>query len=107
MAEKLDPKELVTFKELLMANSIQVDAIAQLLIEKDIITKEEFFAKLKQASDNHYQKETNYAKIKPLRNTIAREDQRYGSDRKDCAGFDIHFLFRLCRGKHSDNSSPE
>jgi len=34
MAQKLDPKELVTFKELLMANSIQVDALAQLLIEK-------------------------------------------------------------------------
>jgi len=31
--EKLDPKELVFFKELLMANSIQVDALAQLLIE--------------------------------------------------------------------------
>ncbi len=48
MAEKLDPEELVSFKELLMANSIQVDAVAQLLIEKGIITKEEFFAKLKQ-----------------------------------------------------------
>ena len=43
MAEKLDPEELVKFKELLMANSIQVDAIAQLLIEKGIITEEEFF----------------------------------------------------------------
>ena len=29
MVEKLDPKEIVSFKELLMANSIQVDAIAQ------------------------------------------------------------------------------
>ena len=48
MVEKLDPKELVSFKELLIANSIQVDAVAQLLIEKGIITKEEFFAKLKQ-----------------------------------------------------------
>ena len=47
MAEKLDPKELVSFKELLMANSIQIDAIAQLLIEKGIITKEEFFDMLK------------------------------------------------------------
>ena len=47
MAEKLDPKELVSFKELLMANSIQIDAVAQLLIEQNIITKEEFFAKLK------------------------------------------------------------
>jgi hypothetical protein len=34
MAEKPDEKELVTFKEMLMANSIQVDAVAQLLIEK-------------------------------------------------------------------------
>ena len=34
MAEKLDQSELVSFKELLMANSIQVDAITQLLIEK-------------------------------------------------------------------------
>ena len=32
MAEHLDQNELVSSKELLMANSIQVDAIAQLLI---------------------------------------------------------------------------
>jgi len=31
MAQKLDPKELVTFKEMLMSNSIQVDAVAQWL----------------------------------------------------------------------------
>ena len=55
MAEKLDPEELVSFKELLMANSIQVDAVAQLLIEKGIITKEEFFSKLKQVQ-SEYQK---------------------------------------------------
>ncbi len=53
MAEKLDPKELVSFKELLMANSIQVDSVAQLLIEKGIITTEEFFAKLKQVQSEH------------------------------------------------------
>jgi hypothetical protein len=47
MAEKLDSNELVSFKELLMANSIQVDAIAQLLIEKGFFSKEEFFAMLK------------------------------------------------------------
>jgi len=34
MAEKLDPKELVSYQEILYANSIQVDALAQLLIEK-------------------------------------------------------------------------
>lgn len=27
MADKLDEKELVTFKEMIMANSIQVDAV--------------------------------------------------------------------------------
>ena len=48
MAQKLSDKDLVSFKELLMANSIQVDAIAQLLIEKGIITREQFFAKLKE-----------------------------------------------------------
>ncbi|MBU4259633.1 MAG: hypothetical protein KKI12_04230 [Proteobacteria bacterium] len=53
MAEKLDPKEIVSFKELLMANSIQVDAIAQLLIEKGFFTKEEFFAKLKQVQGEY------------------------------------------------------
>ena len=46
MAEKLDPSELVNFKELLMANSMQVDAITQLLIKKGIFTKEEFFDRL-------------------------------------------------------------
>jgi hypothetical protein len=48
VVEKLDQKELVTFKELVMANSVQIDALAQLLIEKGIITEQEFFAKLKQ-----------------------------------------------------------
>jgi len=48
MAKKLDDKDIVSFTELLMANSIQVDTLSQLLIEKGIISKEEFFLKLKQ-----------------------------------------------------------
>ena len=47
MAEKLDDRELVSFKEMLIANSIQVDALSQLLIEKGIISEQEFFTKLK------------------------------------------------------------
>ena len=47
MAQQLDPSELASFKELLMANSIQVDALCQLLIEKGLITQQEFFTKLK------------------------------------------------------------
>ena len=48
MARKLDDKELVSFEELLRANSIQVDALSQLLIEKGLITEQEFFVKLKE-----------------------------------------------------------
>ena len=47
MAEKLNDSETVSFDELLMANVIQVDALSQLLIEKGLITEQEFFTKLK------------------------------------------------------------
>ena len=57
MAEKLDEKELVTFKEMLMANSIQVDSVAQLLIDKGIITEEEFHAKLSQVMREYQEKQ--------------------------------------------------
>jgi len=57
MAQKLNDKDLVNFKELLMANSIQVDALAQLLIEKRLISQEEFFKKLKEVqSENESRK---------------------------------------------------
>jgi hypothetical protein len=59
MAERLDDKELVTFKEMLMANSIQVDALAQLLIEKGLISEEEFFSKLKQVQSEYRVKNGN------------------------------------------------
>ena len=48
MAEQLDQSELVSFKELLVTNSIQVDTLTQLLFEKGIITDDEFYTKLKQ-----------------------------------------------------------
>jgi hypothetical protein len=55
MARKLDDREVVTFKELLMANAIQVDAAVQLMIEKGFFTKDEFFSKLKEVQ-YEYQK---------------------------------------------------
>ncbi len=48
MVQKLDDEELVSFEEMLVANSAQVDAAVQLLIEKGFFSKEEFFDKLKQ-----------------------------------------------------------
>ena len=56
MAKKLDPAELVSFKELLMANSIQIDALCQLLIEKGLITQQEFFDKMKQVQTDYQNK---------------------------------------------------
>ena len=58
MLEQIDPKELVRFQELLMANSILVDSLTQLLMEKGIITNEEFIAKMKQIQ-SEYQKTDN------------------------------------------------
>ena len=58
MARKLDDRELVSFKELLMANSMQVDALAQLMIKKGFITKEEFFDMLKEVQAE-YQSRSN------------------------------------------------
>lgn len=56
MAEKLDEKELVSFKELLMFNTIQVDAVTQLLIDKGVFTEDEFYAKLKEVGDEYKRK---------------------------------------------------
>jgi hypothetical protein len=53
MAQKIDPADLVTFKEFMLANSIQTDAITQLLIDKGIITQEEFVSKLKQVQADY------------------------------------------------------
>jgi hypothetical protein len=56
MEQQLDPDELVSFRELLIANSIQIDAMAMLLIEKGLITKDEFYTKLKQVQTDYQKK---------------------------------------------------
>jgi hypothetical protein len=58
MAQKLDDSELVSFKELLMANSIQLDAAVQLLIEKGLFTQDEFLIKLKQVQSQYKKHES-------------------------------------------------
>jgi hypothetical protein len=47
MTKKLAIKEMETIRGVLMSNAIQIDALAQLLIDKGLITEQEFFAKLK------------------------------------------------------------
>jgi len=53
MAEKLNPKELVSFEELLISNSNQIEALTQLLVEKGIFTFKEIFEKLKEVKKNY------------------------------------------------------
>jgi hypothetical protein len=53
--ETSDSNEIATIQDLLMANSMQLDAVAQLLIEKGIFSKEELFDMLKRIQ-KEYQK---------------------------------------------------
>jgi len=47
MAIPLDPKQVVSFEELLMSQVIQQEALTRLLIEKGVFTKEEFLEMVK------------------------------------------------------------
>jgi hypothetical protein len=58
MAEKSDPKEQVRVQEVLMANSIMIETLTQLLMDKGIISNEEFFTTLKKVKTD-YQKKSN------------------------------------------------
>jgi len=53
MAKKLNPKEVATFEELLISNSIQIEALTQLLVEKGLINFEEVFDKPKEVQKNY------------------------------------------------------
>ena len=53
MAQLLDPKDVVEFKELLLANTIQVDTIYQLLIQKGYDAEAEFLEKMKQVQADY------------------------------------------------------
>jgi hypothetical protein len=53
MAKQLDPKELVSLKELLLATSTQVDALIKIFIEKGFITTLEYFSKVKELQDEY------------------------------------------------------
>ncbi len=46
MAEKLDPKETVSFEELLLSNGIEQEALINLLEAKGMITKADLLKKI-------------------------------------------------------------
>jgi len=43
MATALDPKQIVSFEELLMSQVVQREALSRLLMEKGLLTNEEFW----------------------------------------------------------------
>jgi hypothetical protein len=47
MAKKLDPKEIVDFKELLMSEVIQSEALINILDKKNIVSKQELLEEMK------------------------------------------------------------
>jgi hypothetical protein len=59
MTKSLPDKDLVSFKELLMANSIQVDALVQLLVEEGLISEQRFFQKLKEVQAQYENRQSH------------------------------------------------
>ena len=53
MAYELDPKELVDFREMVMVNTIQVDTMYQLLIQKGYFAEVEFLEKMKEVQADY------------------------------------------------------
>ncbi len=58
MAIALDPKQVVSFEELLMAQVVQQEALTRLLVEKGIFTKEEFLEMVKAVDQEMKRKRT-------------------------------------------------
>jgi len=47
MAIPLDPKQIVSFEELLMSQVVQQEALTRLLVEKGVFSKKEFLEMVK------------------------------------------------------------
>ena len=60
MAYELDPKELVDFREMVVVNTIQVDTMYQLLIQKGYFTEAEFLEKMKEVQADYQRGERHW-----------------------------------------------
>ena len=56
MTKKFDQEQLVALEELLVSNTVQLDTITKLLVEKGVFTKNEFFDMLKQIQEEFKKK---------------------------------------------------
>ena len=58
MADKLDPKELVSFREMLLSEVITSEAVINLLDRKGIISKQELMEEMKRVQASMVRAET-------------------------------------------------
>jgi hypothetical protein len=56
MANALDSMDLVDFREMVLINTIQVDTMYQLLIQKGYFTEAEFLVKMKEVKSDYQRK---------------------------------------------------
>jgi uncharacterized protein YqgQ len=63
MAIPLDPKQIVSFEELLMSQVAQQEALTRLLVEKGIFTKEEFLEMVRVVNQEMKNSKQKKAKI--------------------------------------------
>jgi len=56
MTKKIAIKEMATVREMLLSNSIQVEALIQLMIDKGLITGDELIARLKKVQAEYQRK---------------------------------------------------
>lgn len=56
MTDKLDPGKMDDLEQLLISNTLQLDAVTQLLIEKGVFTKEEYSAMVDKVLNEYQQK---------------------------------------------------
>ena len=60
-ATLLDPKQVVSFEELLLSQVVSQDALIRLLIEKGLFTKDEFMVMVRQVDHERKRKEVKRA----------------------------------------------
>jgi hypothetical protein len=53
MGKKLDPKEIVTIEEVILAQAIEQEALVNLLEKKGLINKKELLQEIKKLRDEH------------------------------------------------------
>jgi len=82
MAEKLDPRQLVTFEELLRAMMFETEATRRVLVRKGLLTNEEVLEEIKAVRREMEGTRRNPTRGKPLREA----DRRHYRSRQPLRG---------------------